>query len=753
MLLVISLNYIGGDLLSLIFTNKKQAQVLMYPIRTPELTLVKDMFKRFYFVLAISAALACNAAPALPVTVPGSNNLEPTEQQSMICKTVAKFISQYNYKKVELNDSISAVIYNRYIKSLDEGHNYLIASDIKDFDKYKNSLSDDIKNGNLNDIYYIFNVFQKRYTERIKYSIAQLDKTFDFTQKESFTYDRANLPWVATEADMNAEWNKRVKYDMLNLTLASTDMAKNKEKLKKRYEDLLVQNNKLNTNDVFQIFMDDFTNAIDPHTNYFDPFHAAQFNMEMSRSLQGIGATLETKNEYISIQSLVPGGPADKSHQINVGDRILAVAQGKDGEFQDIIGWRIDNAIKLIRGTKGTLVKLKILPQGKTAGDQPKVVEIIREKIVLKDQLVKQEIKTYNNNGKTYKIGIINVPAFYADFAAHRAGDPNYQSTTRDMRLVIDTLKRAGVDGIVVDLRQNGGGALDEAISLTGLFIKTGPVVQVRDTRNEIDAQKDEDPSIAYSGPMAVLIDRFSASASEIFAGAIQDYGRGLIIGTQSYGKGTVQNQVDLDKIITPSVAEQLGLTKPKTVSTGSENMFGQLNLTIAKFYRISGNSTQHKGVIPDISFPSLIPLDKYGEDTEPSALPFDVIPKSDYVKVGDFSSAIPQLTKMHDQRVSTNPGYKALVQSVEDYKKAEKEKTVSLNQEQLKKQRADDEQKTLDRDNSLRIALGLKPLKKGDPKPKKEDLDPLKVEAGQILIDYINLDNKVTRVGVAKKF
>jgi carboxyl-terminal processing protease len=598
-------------------------------------------------------------------------------------------------------------------------------------------------------------VFQKRYTERIKYSIAQLDKTFDFTQKESFTYDRANLPWVATEADMNTEWSKRVKYDMLNLTLASTDMVKNKEKLKKRYEDLLLQNNKLNTNDVFQIFMDDFTNAIDPHTNYFDPFHAAQFNMEMSRSLQGIGATLETKNEYIGIQALVPGGPADKSHQINVGDRILAVAQGKDGEFQDIIGWRIDNAIKLIRGTKGTLVKLKILPQGKTAGDQPKIVEIVREKIVLKDQLVKQEVKTYNNNGKTYKIGVINVPAFYADFAAHRAGDPNYQSTTRDMRLAIDTLKRAGVDGIVVDLRQNGGGALDEAISLTGLFIKTGPVVQVRDTRNEIDAQKDEDPSVAYSGPMAVLIDRFSASASEIFAGAIQDYGRGLIIGTQSYGKGTVQNQLDLDKIITPSVAEQLGLTKSKTVSTGSENMFGQLNLTIAKFYRISGNSTQHKGVIPDISFPSLIPLDKYGEDTEPSALPFDIIPKSDYVKVGDFSSAIPQLTKMHDQRVSANPGYKALVQSVEDYKKADKEKSVSLNQDQLKKQRSEDEQKTFDRDNSLRVSLGYKPLKKGDPKPKKEDLDPLKLEAGQILIDYINLDNKVTRVGVTttKKF
>jgi carboxyl-terminal processing protease len=723
----------------------------MYPIGIPELTLVKHMFKKFYFVLAVGAALACKASPSKPVQVPGSNNLQPTEQQSMVCKTVAKFISQYNYKKVDLNDSLSAVIYNRYLKSLDEGHNYLLASDIKDFDKYKFSLSDDIKNGNLNDIYYMFNVFQKRYEDRVKYSIAQLGTNFDFTQKESFTYNRSELPWVANAAEMDKEWTKRVKYDLLNLVLASTDMAKNKEKLKKRYEDLLLQNGKLNTNDVFQLFMDDFTESIDPHTNYFDPFNAAQFNMEMSRSLQGIGATLQVKNEYVSIQSLVAGGPADKSHQINTGDRILAVAQGKDGEFQDIIGWRIDNAIKLIRGTKGTIVRLKILAQGKSVSDQPKVVEMVREKIVLKDQLVKQEIKTYNSNGKTVKIGIINVPAFYADFAAYSAGDPNYQSTTRDMKLIIDTLKRANVDGIVIDLRENGGGSLNEAISLTGLFIKTGPVVQVRDTQNQIEVEKDEDPSIAYNGPLAVLVDRFSASASEIFAGAIQDYGRGLIIGTQTYGKGTVQREIDMDKVITPSLAEKMGLvtnsTKPKT-TTGSENVFGQLNLTVAKFYRISGNSTQHKGVIPDIQFPSLIPMNKYGEDTDPSALPFDIIPKSDYARVNDFAGVIPQLTKLHDQRMSTSASYKSLMESVADYKKSELEKTVTLNQDQLKKQRDEDEQKALNRDNELRVSLGLTPLKKGEAKPKKEDLDPLKLEAGQILIDYINLNDKVARVG-----
>jgi len=721
----------------------------MYPTTTPQLTLVKDMFKRFYFVLAIGAALACHAAPSTPlIKVPGSKNLEPTEQQSLICKTVAKFISQYNYKKVDLNDSLSAVIYNRYIKSLDETHTYLLASDIQDFDKYKNSLSDDIKNGNLNDVYYIFNVFQKRYQERIKFSIAQLNNNFDFSKKETFTYDRTDLPWVASQAEMDSEWTKRVKYDLLNLTLADKDVAKNKEKLKKRYQDLLSQNSKLNGNDVFQIFMDDFTEAIDPHTNYFDPFNAAQFNMEMSRSLQGIGATLQSKNEYVTIQSVVAGGPADKSHLVNTGDRILAVAQGKDGEFQDIIGWRLDNAIKLIRGTKGTIVRLKILSQGKAVSDQPKVIELVRDKIVLKDQLVKQEIKIYNSHGKTYKIGIVNVPAFYADFNAARAGDANYQSTTRDMRLVLDTLKRAGVDGIIVDLRENGGGSLNEAISLTGLFIKTGPVVQVRDTQNQVDVNMDEDPSVAYAGPMAVLVDRFSASASEIFAGAIQDYGRGLIIGTQTYGKGTVQSEIDLDKVITPSIAEKLGLVTPakKPASTGSVNQYGQLNLTIAKFYRISGNSTQHKGVIPDIQFPSLIPLDKYGEDTDPSALPFDVIAKSNYTRVANLSSVIPSIAKMHNQRIATSAAYKAYEQTIADYRKSEKEKTVTLNEQELKKQRDNDEAKTLARDNSLRVALGYKALKKGETKPKKEDLDPLKLEAGQILIDYINTDNKVTK-------
>ena len=718
----------------------------------PEIKEVKDMFKKFYLLLVLAAALACNAKPAKHIKVAGSNDIQPDEQQSVVCRTIATLISNYNYKKVELNDSISRVVYNRYLKMLDESHNYLLASDVADFDKYKNGLSDDVKNGNLTNVFYMFNVYQKRYIEHINYSIAQLDKNFEFDKNETFTYERDSLPWIASQSEMDNTWGKRVKYDLLNLKLANPDVAKDKETLRKRYQNLLSQANKLNNQDVFQIFMDAFTNAIDPHTNYFNPANAANFNIDMSRQLEGIGASLNTENEYVIIRAIIPGGPADKSKQIGVDDRIVAVAQGAAGEFQNIVGWRIENAIALIRGTKGTIVRLEILPKGSSASSKPKVIEMVREKIILKDESAKKEIKTFNNNGKIVKIGVISVPAFYIDFNDYKSGNPNYKSTTHDVKLIIDSLKRENVDGIVMDLRQNGGGSLMEAIDLTGLFIKTGPVVQVRNTDNKIEVDKDEDPSVAYTGPLAILVDRFSASATEIFSGAIQDYGRGLIIGTQTYGKGSVQNAIDLDRVIQPSTLERatalVGGGKSRKPGTGSQNTFGQLNLTIAKFYRISGNSTQHKGVMPDIQFPSVIPLDKYGEDTEPSAMPFDVIAKSDYSKVGDFATVIPQLRKLHEQRMAGSANYKFLLQDISDFKKRETEKSITLNEAVLKKQRDADEKKSFDDENERRVAMGLPALKKGQPKPRNEDLDFLKREAGQILTDYINLDNKFTSNG-----
>ncbi len=713
-----------------------------------DLKTVKDMFKKLYLVLVLGAALACKAAPAKQIKVSGSNDLQPDEQQSIVAETVAKMITDYNYKKVALNDSVSQVVYNRYIKELDESHNYLLASDIQDFSKYKTVLDEDMKNGNLNDVFYIFNVYQKRYLEHIQYSIAHVNDDFDFKKDETFTYDRENLPWVASQSEMDNIWLARVKYDLLNLKLANADMAKNKETLKKRYQNLLTQANKLNNQDVFQIFMDAFTEAIDPHTNYFNPANAANFNIDMSRQLEGIGASLNTENEFITIKAIIPGGPADKSKQINIDDHIVGVAQGKDGEFQNIIGWRIENAIALIRGTKGTVVRLEILQKGSSVGSKPKVVEMVREKIILKDESAKKEIRTYNSNGKTIKIGIISVPAFYIDFNDYKSGNPNYKSTTHDVKLLLDSLKQENVDGIVMDLRQNGGGSLLEAVDLTGLFIKTGPVVQVRNSNDQVEVDKDEDPSIAYSGPLAILVDRFSASASEIFTGAIQDYGRGLVIGTQTYGKGSVQNAIDLDRVISPSITERIAALAKKTtkpVNTGSQSVFGQLNLTIAKFYRITGNSTQHKGVMPDIQFPSVIPLDKYGEDTEPSAMPFDIIAKSAYTKVGDFTPVIPQLQKLHDQRMENSASYKYLLQDIAEFKKHNNDKSVTLNEQKLKEQRDADDKKSLDDENNRRVAMGLPALKKGQTKPRNEDLDFLKKEAGQVLTDYITLDNKFT--------
>lgn len=707
------------------------------------LMLIKNMFKKLYLMAILGASVACQATPGEPIKVAGSRNLEPDQQQAIVCKQVTEMITSYNYKKIKLNDSISTVIFNRYLKALDENHNYLMASDIKDFNQYKTQLDDDLQSGELNHVFYMFNVYQKRYNERIKYSLEQLNKTFDFTKNESFMFDREGQPWFSSATDLNTFWDKHVKYDLLNQNLAIPDLAKNKEVIKKRYENQLAQSAKLNNQDVFQIFMDAFTESIDPHTNYFIPSRAAQFNIDMSKSLEGIGASLQSENDFITIKTIVKGGPAERSKQLTVDDRIIGVAQGKNGEFQDIVGWRIDNAITLIRGPKGTTVRLKILPKGITANNA-KVVEMVREKIVVEDQLAKKEIRTYNLNGKTVKIGIIDVPGFYLDYKAYQAGDKNYRSVSRDVKVILDSLRVQKVDGIVLDLRQNGGGSLPEAIQLTGLFIKTGPVVQVRDVKNRIEQDTDDDPEVAWNGPMAVLVDRFSASASEIFAAAIQDYGRGIIVGTQTYGKGTVQSAIDLDRVIGNSFSKLLANVRGKSETSvsadGQPAGFGQINLTIAKFYRINGSSTQHKGVVPDIQFPSAIPLDKYGEDTEPSALPFDMIAKSNYITTGSFSAVIPQLKTLHDTRMQASVNYKNLLEDIAEYKKRDAEKKVTLNEAELKKQHDEDDAKSLAHDNARRAALGLKPLVKGEIKTKDPDADFLKIEAGQILTDYIGL-------------
>lgn len=655
--------------------------------------------------------------------------LKPDEKQIEVCRAVVNLVSNFNYKKVQLNDSLSRVVFDKYFESIDGNKVYFLKSDLNEYENYKNRFDDFLLFGELDIPFKIFNDYMDRYLERMNFVISSIDsQRFEFNTNEVFVYDREKADWFASKEELDKYWIQRLKYDLLNLKLAGSDEAKSKETLKKRYENLVKQAEKVNSYDAFQAFMSSYTESVDPHTNYFNPSNAAAFNIDMARSLEGIGATLGSENDFVTVKAITPGGPADKSGLINVDDKFLAVAQGKDGEFVDIIGWRLDNAIQLIRGAKGTIVRLKVVPKGADVSNF-KIIELTREKIILKDQSAKKEIKIVEQNGKKHKIGIIDIPAFYVDFKAYQSGDKNYKSTTRDVKLILDSLKSEGVDAVVVDLRGNGGGSLMEAIDLTGLFIKSGPVVQVRDTRNKIDVGEDDDASISWEGPLAVLIDRFSASASEIFAGAIQDYGRGIILGTQSFGKGTVQNAIDLDQVI--------GEATNKVV--GKENTYGQINLTVAKFYRINGSSTQHKGVMPDISFPMLYPVNKYGESSEPAALPWDEIKKSNYKPIIDNKAIVSELNAKHIKRVKTSKEYNYLLSDIKEFAERDKQKESKLNEEYLKKEREENENKNLTRENERRQARGLEALKKGDPKPKGEKAyDYVLEESCLIVSDYL---------------
>lgn len=743
------------------------------------------MLNRILLALFIVAAVACKANLRTSTNVEGSNNLSPEPQHQLIAKELVEVMENYNYKRVKLNDSLSSVIFDNYLNRLDPTRNYLLASDVKGFEQYRTKLDDHLREGDLSAFFKIFNVFQKRYQERIKFTISQIGKPIDYTKNEEYVYNREKLPWLSSTAEADDLWRKRVKYDFLNLRIASggipvIEKAGNKTKdevkyvdgtgkeitgtkgsqdssavkhaktLRQRYENLLSQASKTNSQDAFQIMMDSFTQSVDPHTNYLGPTRAQEFNEEMARSFTGIGATLQLENEVVKVSSIVPGGPAFKAKTLMAGDRIIAVAQGDD-EFVDVIGWRLDNTVQKIKGPKGTTVRLKIIPAGQELSSEPKVIAIVRDKVILEEQSAKKTIKTVVSDGKTYKIGVIDIPGFYLDFKAYQAGDPDYKSTTRDVRRIIDTLKQQNVDGIVIDLRSNGGGSLIEAIELTGLFIKTGPVVQVKDMRRT-EVNRDEDPAIAWTGPLGVMIDRFSASASEIFAAAIQDYGRGVIMGTQTYGKGTVQSAIDMSRFIS-TVDEIILKTKSGsasnntggTVAAGGQSTstgapkYGQINLTMAKFYRINGSSTQHKGVIPDIQFPMIYPAEKYGESSEPAALPFDVIKPAPFSPVANLNPVKAQLAKQHEQRMKASTEFKYLMEDIQQFKKREGENSVTLNEAQLKREREEQEAINLRRTNQRRALKGLPALKKGEVAPKSEN-DFIQEESLKVMADFIQM-------------
>lgn len=706
------------------------------------------MFRNLVIGLALISVVACGSKPRVQLEE-GGINIKPTLQHEVIAKEVVSILENYSYKKVSASDSLSNIVFNNLLKMIDQGRNYLLQTDIDDINKYKSNISQDMKQGDLSAPFYIFNIYSKRYLEAMEYALTQVDVNHDFDKDENYTNNREKLNWFKSVDELKDQWRKRVKLDLLNLKMTTADGKnedeKHKETLRKRYNNLISQAKKTNANDAFQLIMTSFTDAIDPHTTYYNPSFAQAFNEGMSNTLEGIGARLQMENEMVTIKEIIAGGPAFKEKTLKMDDRIIGVAQGTTGEFEDIIGWRLDAAVAKIKGPKGTIVRLKILPAGQDISAQPVIVKLTREKIIIEEESAKKTIKTVKGeDGKDYRIGVINLPKFYIDFEGYRKGDPNYKSTTRDVRLILDSLNRENVDAVVLDLRNNGGGSLQEAIELTGLFIDQGPVVQVRGTNNRVDVERDKDAGAIWKGPFGVIINRFSASASEIFAGAIQDYGRGIILGSTTYGKGTVQSAVQMSRFISPTnklLLKAAGADKDADTPTGAPE-FGQINVTIGKFYRVTGSSTQHKGVDADITFPTQYVAEKFGESSEPSALPWDQINGTTFNRLTDLKNTKQQLQDIHMKRMEKSPEYKFLLEDIEEFNKSDSIAQISLNQEKLKKERDINKAKNRARINKL-LELHNMPLwKEGQPQPKVE-FDFILDESMNVMKDYVKLVKK----------
>lgn len=600
--------------------------------------------------------------------VPGdTTQLKPKPVYGKEAKVVAYILDNNHYRKLTLDDSLSSVILDEYLEALDNNKSYFTAADIAGFEKYRDRIDDLTREENVDPAFEIYAVFKDRFNERMDYVLGKLvNEEFDYTRDEYYETDRSKEPWPKNETELNDLWRKVIKNQALSLKLAGKKTEDIRKTLKERYERLVkTYSRDVIAEDIFSMYMNCITESYDPHTNYMSPSMAERFKQSISLSLEGIGARLQTENDYTKIVEILPGGPAEKSRLLKVNDRIVSVGQGEDGEMVDVIGWRIDDVVKLIKGPKGTKVRLGILPAQTGVGGAPKEYVLVRDKIKLEELEAKKQMINYEKNGKAMKLGIITLPSFYMDFEAYQKGDPNYNSTTRDVQRLIRELKSEGMDGLVLDLRNNGGGSLMEAIDLTGIFIKNGPVVQVKNSANKLEIGSDDDPTVVYNGPLVVLTNRFSASASEIFAGAIQDYNRGVVVGESTYGKGTVQTVIALDKFI-----------------NDPDNEVGQLKLTFQKFYRVTGSSTQHKGVMPDIKLPTALDPEQFGESSRASALPWDEIRGTLYQKTPVVNPrVIAGLNQSYHARLKTDAKLARFVDSTAVTRKNMKDTKVSLNE------------------------------------------------------------------------
>jgi len=597
--------------------------------------------------------------------------LLPLGQQPQAALISSNVLSRYDYRHVALDDNLSSQIFDNYLKALDGEKIFFLQADIDHFGNARTRLDDAILNEDLSIPFGIFNLYQQRIAERLNYARSLLNKGFDFRIQESYQLTRKNAPWPKTEDEMNELWRKRVKNDWLRLKLAGKDDKSIVKTLDKRYDNYLESLSKVKSEDVFQNFMNAYTTSIDPHTNYFGVRASEEFDISMRLSLVGIGVELLDKDEYTTIKSVLAGGPAALSGKLKAGDRIVGVGQGEHSPLTEIMGWRIEDTVALIRGAEDTVVRLDVLPAEAGADGKHLLISMVRKKISLDKQSAKKSIIEVKDGNTTRHIGVISLPGFYQDFVARQNGDKDFKSATRDVAHLLAELKKDKVDGVLVDLRNNGGGSLDEAIEMTGLFIDKGPVVQQRDAKGNVIIWGDNKAGLAWNGPLGVLINHGSASASEIFAAAIQDYGRGVVIGEPSFGKGTVQTVADLDQFVKN--------VKPE---------LGELKMTIAQFFRINGGTTQLRGVTPDINLPTMFDSDEFGESSFGNALPWSQIKAAAYTPVGNLTGIVPMLIARHDKRVSHDKDFKYLQEDIAEFNSLRQKNLISLNEADRRKER-----------------------------------------------------------------
>lgn len=633
-------------------------------------------------------------------------------QQVTASKRIAAYFTRYHYGRFELTPELGEQIYDRYFEQLDYNRMFMLQKDLNHFQPNRATFYEVFVKGELEIPFEIYQVQLQRRYERYQYALTLLEQEFNFeTEGERFYYDRTKAAWASSEQELNNIWQQRVRNDALNLALAGRTQEEIKENLTRRYQTAIQRLTQSQSEDAFQAVMNAFGRSVDAHTSYLSPRNAERFRQNMNLSLEGIGAVLQAEYDYTVIRSLVPGGPADLSGELKPNDRIIAVAQG-DQEFVDVIGWRLDDVVELITGPKGSVVRLQILAESQGTAGTPKTIEIIRDKVRLEDREAKLDIKEMAHG----RLGIIEIPSFY-------------NSLSNDVRLLLQEITEKNTDeqiaGLVIDLRGNGGGALDEAIYLSGLFIDSGPIVQVRDSSGRVSVNDDPDPQVLYTGPLVVLVDRFSASASEIFAAAMQDYGRALVVGEQTFGKGTVQQHRGLQRRF-----------------DFYSSPMGSVQYTIAKFYRINGGSTQHKGVLPDLSYPSAVDPDDFGESKAENALPWDQINSVNYQKVGELTAAqIALLSQQHQQRLASSPEFAYVYEDIARYQELKERDYVSLVRTEREADSKEHEERRLLRANERLERAGMEPVANWDDVPEEyQNVDPYLEETLQVTQDYIQL-------------